>query len=135
MNITAELSPLYAVPKENAKQYIKWAWHSRDRSSLDASVLSYPRACMATAYQDGKPILFVPLHPVLMMESLADDPELNNRQRALGLWRVAEQLDKAMKDTGIRETYFLTKDREYANKVCKHGFEEVKGFIVLKRKG
>jgi hypothetical protein len=134
MKVTAEVVPLGAFPPEDARQFIEWAWLVRKANRLDKDVLAYPRACMCVAKLDGNPALYVPIHPVLMWESLVPDPNLTPQERALALWRVAREVDGVMKLTGMMETYFFTSDDHFAEVARRHGFEEVKNVRILRRK-
>jgi hypothetical protein len=133
MKVTAEVMPLTVFPPEDQKQFGAWIWGVRKITQFDMDVIGYPRTCMAKASSNGRPLLYVPVTPVLMLESLAPDPELTKSQKALALWRIVEEMDGVMKLTGMYETYFITKDRDFADKAIDAGFEEVKD-IVLKRK-
>lgn len=131
--ITAEIMPLSVFPPEERSTFSAWAWNLRDRTQFDMDVIGYPRACIARASSEGTPLLYVPIQPVLMLESLAPDPTLTTNQKALALWRVMEEMDDVMKLTGMHETYFVTQDDQFAERAIAAGFTEVKG-RVLKRK-
>lgn len=132
--IRADLMPLYALPEEDARKFIAWVWALRDKNAFDMKVLSYPRACMTRAQDEDGTLMMVPLQPVLMYESLAPKPGLTDREMALCLKRISEIVEQAMRDTGHAETYFLTTEDKMAGIAATHGWEEVKGFRVMRRK-
>ena len=133
MEITAEIMPLSVFPPEERQLFSDWAWKFREQTQFDMDVLAAPRACIARAESEGKPVLYVPVQPVLMLESLCPYPELTKNKKALALWRIVEQMDDVMRCTGMMETYFVTQDDQFAERAIAAGFTEVKGH-VLKRK-
>lgn len=132
--ITAELLPLYALPLDEAKLFTDWVWQARKINMFDPEVLKAPRAAMVRAVNEQGPLLFVPLQPVLMLESLAPKPGLTPRQEAMSLWRVGEAVEGAAKLCGFQEVVFMTRDDRVADICAEHGFEELKGVRVLKKK-
>lgn len=131
--ITAEIMPLSVFPPEERELFSSWAWNLRASTQFDMDVLAAPRGCIARAESEDEPLLYVPIQPVLMLESLCPKPELTTNQKTLALWRVVEQMDDVMKLTGMNETYFVTQDDQFAERAVAAGFTEVKGH-VLRRK-
>jgi hypothetical protein len=134
--ITAEAMPLYAVPLDKAKEFIKWVWNGREKNGFDMKVMSYPRTIMCSAKDDTGALMYIPLQPVLMYESIASKPEITERQTALSLWRIGELMEQVMHDTGHCEAYFLVKDGDVADICAAHGWEEIdpKKYRMLRRK-
>ena len=133
--ITADIAALCNVSEADAELFIKWVWALRSKNAFDMKVMTYPRTCMARVQNEEETIMLLPFQPVLMYESLAPKPGLTDRQRALGLWRIGQVVEQAMKDTGLMEAYFLTTDDREAEVCAAHGWEEVsKQFHVMKRR-
>jgi hypothetical protein len=120
--ITATAMPMYAVPQEDAELFLKWVWDQREQTDFDMKTLSYPRSCMTRAQNDTETLMLLPLQPVLMFESLIRKPGLTDRQSALGLFRIGQVVEDAMKKTGHAEAYFLTNSEQEANTCANHGW-------------
>jgi hypothetical protein len=129
--ITGSLMALFETPLADARKFIGWI--HKTRNNLDQKVLTYPRTCMARAEREGETVMMIPVNPVLMFESVAADPSLSERERALCLWKIGEIVEQAMKDSGHCEAYFLTRDDRLAETVSRHGWTEQKGYRILKR--
>lgn len=134
VKITVFASTIQNVSPEHAKQFIQWVWEARTINCFDPDVLSYPRSCLLHAEDADGPTLFLPIHPVLMLESLAPRPGISERKEALSLWKIGEQLEEISKMTGIQEQYFLCKDDRVAEICKRHGFTELEGYRILKKK-
>jgi hypothetical protein len=133
--IKAELTALCKVAQEDIKKFISWVWANRGKNFFDMRVITYPRTCMARAYDEEQTLCLVPVSPILMLESIAPKPDLTDRQRVLCLYRITEVVEQTMKDTGFMECYFLASpDDPLAEVAINHGWQEVKGFRVLKRR-
>jgi hypothetical protein len=132
--ITAEVFPMSQMQQEDIDNFIGWAWNARHINLLDPEVLAYPRAVMCKASAGDEPLLYIPIQPVLMFESIAPNPAITERQEALALWRIGEQVTKVMQDSGHAESYFVCSDDRVADLCAAHGYEEVKGVRLLKRK-
>ncbi len=132
--LSVDLMPVGSVPEDDVQNYISWAWRMRDITNLDIPVLGYPRACMARAKSGDDTVMMVPFHPVITYEPLSYSPDLSPRMRALCLARIFGEVEKAMQETGHREQFFLTADDSVADAAARHGWTEVKGFRVMKRR-
>ena len=120
--VTVEMQPMFQLAVENAKTFINWMWKIKDKVKFDPAPLSYPRAAMITVKQDDEPIMMMPVHPVLIIEAMATKPDTDKRWLAMGLWKVHEQMEQAMKHTGMYETYFLCNDEDEVKAVTRRGW-------------
>ena len=125
---TEDLSP------EEVAQFIDWVWKARDINCFDMDVMKYPRTVVVSADDNDGALLYMPIQPALMLESLAPRPGVSPRKEAMALWKIGETLEQISKHTGIQEQYFLCKDDRVANLCARHGFEEMKGYRLLKKK-
>lgn len=132
--ITAKVLALCNVPLKDAENFISWIWQARTINCFDPEVLSYPRSCMTMAEDGDGATLYIPIQPVLMFESIAPRPGISPKREALSLWRIGQKLEEVSRDTGLMEQYFLCKDNRVAE-ICKqHGFTEMEGYRILKKK-
>lgn len=137
--IIASVMPVGSVPMDDAKKFITWMWKAKEQTNFDQDALSYPRSCMTMAQQDGETVMMIPLHPVLMFESMVKKEGLSDRQAALGMYRIGEVVESVAKDTGHGEAYFITNDAREVHTTSRHGWTVVmhdadRGVWLLKRK-
>lgn len=135
--IKAEILPFPALNPEDVTNFRQWVWNSRHINLFDPVVMSAPRTVMCRASEvtqrGDEPLVYIPLQPVLMYDSIAAKPGLTPRQEALALARIGGQVDKAAKATGFQETYFICRDDRVSNLCKAHGFTEVENVRVLKK--
>jgi len=130
---TAELIPLSAMSQEDATRFTGWMWEARQFTKFDPDVLTYPRIVMAKTSKGEEVTSYVPVMPVLMVESFAPAPTTNVGDKAAALFEIGELLTKTMQDSGMAESYFLAED-SLAEFAVHHGWEEITGVRVLRRK-
>lgn len=113
---------MWAVTVDEANTFARWMYGQRAKVAFNPAPLSYMRACMAIASVGDDPLLFVPFHPVIWLEAMAQNPEASPCQKAMGLWRINEQLARAMADTGMYESRFLCNDEDEVKAVTRRGW-------------
>ena len=132
--ISTSLSLVGAMSSTDTKNFIDWVWQARIINCFDPDVLKYPRTIMATAEEQEAALLYIPVQPVLMFESIAPKPGISPRKEALALWKIGQMLEDVSKMTGFQEQYFLCKDDRVADICAEHGFTELVGYRLLKKK-
>lgn len=106
---------------------------------LDPDVVQYPSLRTLKVEIAGEPVLFAPFHPVFCVESLAHKPNIRPRENAYALRKLQDALDELAKAYGIKEIYWMCKDKTLIDFVCpkdnpsKYGYEVVP-FAVLRKK-
>lgn len=110
------------LTEKDAENFVQWVYELKD-NNFDPGVMFYPRTIMCRAQAGEEPIVYLPLQPVLMFESLAPKPGLSSRQTAMALWKIGEAVDKAALETGFREAYFFTNDEREAQVCALHGWK------------
>lgn len=133
-NIIADLKPLFQVPVSEAKLFMEWVKAYSWKTKFRPEVLSHPRTVMATASDEQGPILFMPLQSCLMMGELAPRPDINKKEMAYALWQIGTVVEDAMIKTGNLDAYMYTNDDDEAESIAKHGWEEVKGVRLLRKR-
>lgn len=131
--IEAEILPISAMSDTDRQDFMQWVWETQ-QNLFDPDVIGYPRTIMSRAKNEDGNLLFIPIQFVLMYDSIAHKPDLTHRQEALCLLKIGEQVDEAARLLGINELYFFCADDRVADACAKHGFEELKGVRVLRRK-
>lgn len=120
--IWADILALCTVPVSDAELFSKWMLEQHVQTNFDIKTLAYPRTCMARAKDGDETIAMVPLHPFIMMESLAQKSDLTDSELVLALARIDEQLFEMMKMTGLAETFFITNNKRFADTCENHGW-------------
>ena len=121
-----QLFPRWARP-EDSEWIIQWLERIREKNLLDPAVLTYPATrVMVAEDRDGrKPKLAVPVQKVLMLESLAPEPESEGQVEAMGLRACLFPLVVKAQEEGVGEIMFLCKDEQVIKYAEKYGFERV----------
>lgn len=132
--IQACVLPVGALPAEDQKNYIEWVWRDRAINLFDPDALNQTFSAMCVAGTEKNPMIYIPLQPVFIYDAIASQPGITPRQEALCLWRIGQVVDEKMAETGIGETWFVCKDDRVADICSRHGFEEVKGVRLMRRK-
>ena len=118
-----QLKLRWANPEE-AKQILEWLTRN-PQNHFDPGILDYKTVQVLCSY-DGEPECYMPIHRVLMMESIAPRPgasELNIAQSLRDFTKACELVASAQ---GIREIYFLGGDGKVGSmSLGGHGFEEL----------
>jgi hypothetical protein len=120
--ITADILRKEDLTIDDAEKYVEWAFRVKEKTNFDPTILYYPRTVLCRAKADDEPIVYLPLQPILMFESLAPEKNVTERQLALALWKINEAVDKMGLAAGFKESYFLTGDEREANVCSLHGW-------------
>lgn len=120
--ISAELLPMCDVAVEDARKFCGWMETQAARTNLDIKVLSYPRSCMARVAKGEKTVAMLPIQPVLMLESLAKDPEMSEWALTLSIIELDALTGQVMASTGICEAYLLTDMPKFVDTAISRGW-------------
>ena len=102
---------------DDATEYARWMWENRKQNNAAIESL---RNC--TVFKISG-ILHLPVKTVLMLESLAPNPEVTGRKRLLAIRRAITDLRKLFPHT---EIIFLTKGDTQLDEAAKfYGFTEM----------
>jgi hypothetical protein len=129
--------PVGGFREADAKLFTKWMWRQKESSNFDPAVLAAPRACMIKATQAGKPIAFMPIQPVICLESLCNDERLSKSLLTLAVYEMHLLVTKMMRDSGTAEAFFTTNNDTFAH-LCegqgwkRHLFDEQKKTWLMK---
>jgi hypothetical protein len=133
--ITADLLPIWQMSEQDQRNFTDWVWQMRKLNMFGGpQVLGYPRTVMCRAQSEEEALLYIPLQSVLMWDAIAPKPGITARQEALCLSRIVQSVDQAMEFTGHREVYFFTRDDRVCDIAARHGFEEIRGVRMLRKK-
>ena len=85
MKIEAELKTIEYMKPEEMTEFSAWVWTVRELGMFDPDVMTYPRSMMLKARDDNGALLYVPLQPVFMYETIVAKPGIKPRKEALSL--------------------------------------------------
>lgn len=129
--------PAGTFPESDVSLFSKWMWRQKEANHFDKAVLAAPRACMIKVTQSGKTIAFMPIQPVIVLESLCNDETLTKSQLTLAVYEIHLLLKALMQDSGTTEAFFTTSNDTFAH-LCegqgwkRHLFDERKRMWMMK---
>jgi len=117
----AELMPICALPMDDAKLFAEWMKEQRFFTHFDPKVISYPRSAIVRVKNEDETTVMVPVHPVLMIESLGKKPGMGKPEAFQSLKEISDLLEEACLHTGFGEQYFLTGDESFVRAAILNG--------------
>lgn len=125
------LPPMEArsITLKDVPQMSFWLYRGRPENGFDPDILDYPtlRAWAATN-GSPKPVAYLPGHTVLMLESLALDPDADARHKMAAVLAAFEQACAEAKASGIREVIYLHSDDRLDETAERMGFKRVTAY-------
>lgn len=118
---------------EDAPQAAEWML-STPLNLFDPEIANYPSLRTLAVDIDGSPELYVPFHPVLVVESLAHAPNVNHRRNAYALLQAQKSLDNIARSYGMSEIYWMCQDQSLINLAVRHGDYRPVNSQVLRKK-
>jgi hypothetical protein len=106
------------------QQAVAWFNRIADRNHFDPDVLTYPSTALIQAYskQTGKPLLYMPVHKVYMMEALGPAPDASGYDIAAALGQIVKSLAWDAPKDGVGELYYACTDPTVDAFCREHGF-------------
>lgn len=117
---------------EDAPLFTKWITNT-PLNMFDPDIAKYPSLRTLRIDVDGKPTLYVPFHPVFMVESLAHAPDVSPRQNAYALAKFHYTIEDLARTYGIAETYWMCRDQSLIKFAERHGYELVTCSVLRKK--
>jgi hypothetical protein len=124
MNIKARAADL--SKKSDREPFVQFVFNTPG-NLFDQKVMFYPTSNTIAVELDDVPVFFGPFHAVVMLESLAFAPDLNDRQRAVVLRRFHDGIENACINLKIREIFFVCMDPRVAEFAIGRGYTEING--------
>lgn len=107
---------------EDLPQMAEWMAALSHRNAIDTSIFSY-KATDTLKASNGKPIIYMPRQRVMMLESLAINPEAQASDVALALRALIQVSEYESREAGMGEMMFACKDEETCRFAEAHGME------------
>lgn len=122
LKIETEVMPIGFLPEEDVRVFSRWMWEQREKTNFDMATIGAPRACIIKASKGEKVLAYVPIQPVIFIESLCSSPDVTKDQLAMAFYKIQEQVKDLLRDSGHAEAYFVTTDAEFADFAEAHGW-------------
>jgi hypothetical protein len=107
--------------------------HNTPNNLLDPGIVDYPSLRVLAVDVNEDPKVFAPIHPVLVVESLAHSPGITPRENAYALRKLQDALEATAKVYGISEIWWMCADPTLIELAARHGYEEVKTKVLRKK--
>jgi hypothetical protein len=120
-----------AKPDE-ATQFTEWSLSTR-QNGLDPDIANYPNLRTLTIELDGEPAIYVPIHPVLVIESVAVRPGLTPRQYITSLLQAKSTIEQIARGYGIAEIHTSSTYQPMIRTLARHGYEPIIGTALRKK--
>jgi hypothetical protein len=117
---------------KDVPQFVEWIANTPN-NLFDPDIARYKNLRTLAVEQDGKPVLYVPTHPVLMLESLAHSPDLSPKENARAIKAAHDALLDIAKAYGMAEIVWGCEDQSLINLAVRRGYE-VLPYKVLRMK-
>lgn len=101
------------------------AMDSTPENLCDPSIFKYPVTTSLKAVKDSKPLVFMPIHPVFMLESLAITKDNSSVDTAVALAELVKTVRWEAYNAGHGEMFFACAEPSTQAFAEKHGFERV----------
>lgn len=117
--IRTEFMPLSDMP-----QMAEWMARLSHRNNIDTKIFEYPATKVLKA-SNGKPLVYLPIQSVQMLESLAINPEATPGEVSVALKDLLAIAEWEGRKAGHGELYFFCSDAETCAYAEHHGLEQI----------
>lgn len=112
--------------------YLEYTKSTKD-NLFDPEIASYPSLRTLAVDVDGKPSLYVPFHPILVIESLSHRPDTTLRENAYAIKKAGDLVEEVAQHYGMAEVWWMCKDESLIKAAQHHGYELVKTPVLRKK--
>lgn len=112
------------VKETDIQQLLQWSKDNADKNGFDPATLLYPTTDIVAVENGNGPIVFLPVHNVGMLESIAPSPEASKEELSRAILKAVAHIAIRGRTRGVRELYFLASDPELASLAERAGFEK-----------
>jgi hypothetical protein len=118
--------------EKDAEKFVEWEAVTTD-NLWDPTIAGYPNLRTLAVDIDGEPAVYVPFHPVFVVESLGHKPGITPRENAYALRKVQNALEDLARQYGIAECWWMCADASLMEFVKRHGYEVVQTHVLRKK--
>ncbi len=105
---------LLEVPK-----WLKWIWDGKEKNDLSPKMFDYD-SLRVFVCENSKPLVFLPVHSVLVIDSLAFNPEATAKERLDSVCETIHVIAAEAKASGIAEMLYVSSDERVDESAAKH---------------
>lgn len=120
----------FAEPTD-AKLCAEWSVSTKhngfNREVAESSVITW------VIEDDNGPVLFVPAHPVLVIESAAARPDITPRQYIEALLEAKRETEATARQLSMREVHTSSAYQPMIRTLHRHGYVNIPGTALRKR--
>jgi N-acetylglutamate synthase-like GNAT family acetyltransferase len=116
---------------EDAEKMAEWIQRTPN-NGFDPAIADYPGLMVLVVEKDGEPIMYLPVHPVLCIESVACKPGISGREYIEALLQVKSATEHIARQNGIREIYTSSVYEPMAKTLRRHGYATMPGTLRKK---
>ena len=107
-------------------EFSHWTMRNEVMNRVDPDITTYPTLNVWLA-QNGRHVAYLPVHSVLMLESLAPNPNATDLELVQAIAQLVKHVIAASWGSGAREIWFHGTDPRVNRIAERHGFERVTG--------
>jgi hypothetical protein len=116
---------------DDAANVAEWSVNTPS-NNFDPSTAAYENL-LTLAIEDGDgPVLYIPCHPALVIESAACRPGITPRQYIEGLLQAKAETERLARQFGMREIYTSSSYEPMRKTLQRHGYSRVDGALRKK---
>lgn len=103
------------------------------KNLFDPGIAKYPSLRTLAVDINGEPSVFIPFHPVFMVESIAHKKDISPRENVYALSKFQNTLEELAKVYGIAEIYWLCADKSLIDIAQRYDYEVVQVPVLRKK--
>lgn len=117
--------------EQDAINYVKWSYDTRD-NGFNSEFATYPNLRTFVIEQDGEPLLYLPTHPVLAVESVAVNPNITAKLFITALLEAKALTEQIARQYGFAEIHTSSTYRPMLKTLTRHGYGAIPGIALRK---
>lgn len=102
-------------------------------NGYDPSTAKYPHLYTHVIEDEHGPLLYVPTHPVLVVESVACRPGITAKKYITALLEAKQATEEQARRNQIREIYTSSGYEPMIKTLSRHGYEPIVGTALRKK--
>lgn len=125
------MSIRFAEPSDSAYM-AEWSV-TTPANAFDPQTAEYENLLTLVVEDERGPLLYVPFHPVLVIESAACRPGITPRQYIESLLAMKAETERIARQIGIREIHTSSGYRPMIKTLQRHGYQQIVGTALRKK--
>lgn len=117
MKVTVRLAE-----EKDTEQFVAWEY-ATENNGFGSGIVKYPSLRTLVSEIDGEPALYMPFHPVIVVESLGHRPGISTRQNAIAIFRADQVVEEVARKYSMAEVWWLCSDPTLIKAAQARGYE------------